>query len=76
MQPAADSGVMPEGTGPAVRPQHRVLNGIVGVLIGHAAAARKAVEVGVVPAEEFLEGPPVTGCVGREQIGVTAIVGI
>lgn len=66
---------MPKGTGPAVHTQHRVLNDVVGVLIGHAAAAGQAVEAGMVTAEELFEGAPVAGRMGRQQVGVTAIVG-
>ena len=66
---------MPEGAGPAVRPQHRFLNDVIGVLIGHAAAAGQPVEAVVVSAEELLEGAAIAGRVGRQQIGIAAIVG-
>lgn len=53
-----------------MRPQHGVLNRLVGVLIGHAAAARHTVQLGVVAAEQFFEGAPIAGRVGRQQVGI------
>ena len=55
-----------------MRTQHRVLNGVVGVLLGHAAATGHPVEPGVVAPEQLLEGAPVTGSVGGQQSGVAA----
>ncbi len=74
MQPAADRRVVPEGAGPAVRAKHRVLHGVVGVLVGHAAAAGQSVQLGVVAAEKLLEGTPVAGRVRGQQSGITALV--
>lgn len=49
MQPTAHRGVPAECSGAAVRGEHRVLNGVLGVLNGGASFARNPVQADPVP---------------------------
>ena len=73
VQPAAHRGVVPEGAGAAVRREHRVLQRVLGVLGGAGGEPGEPVQMPLVAAEQFREGVPVSGDVGGEQFGVTAI---
>lgn len=70
VQPAAHRGIVAEEAGTAVRAQHRVLYGVVGVLVGRAAAPGHAVELIVMAAEQLAECAPVAGGMGGEEIGI------
>ena len=73
VQPAADRGVVAEGRGAAVCRQHRILQGISGVLGIAAGDPRQPVQLAVVTVEQLLERVPVTGHVGRQQLGVRPV---
>ena len=73
VQPAADRGVVAEGGGAAVRRQHRILQGISGVLGIAAGDPRQPVQLAVVTVEQLFERVPVTGDVCRQQFGVSPI---
>jgi hypothetical protein len=73
VQPAADRGVIPEGTGAAVRRQHGVLQRVFCILATAGGQPRQPVQLAVMTSEQLGESVAIAGDVGCQQLGVTAL---
>jgi hypothetical protein len=56
-----------------VHVEHRVLQGVRGIFGVAAGDSRQPVQLAVVTVEQLLERVPVTGDVGRQQLGVRPV---
>ena len=72
MQPAADGRVVAKRGGAAVRGEHGVLQGVVGVFGAARRPPGQPVQVAVVAADQLCERIPIAGDVGGQQVGVAA----